>query len=84
MAENPTPVSEGTNAGNAGQPQSTETPQRPTAVRPRDEELDQRDRAKTGPRRPAGPPLAGDHPEPLPVAPMAPETTQEPTDPAES
>lgn len=52
------------------------------ATRPTDEELDMRDQMKSGPRRPAGPPLEGDHPEAVPTARLTDESMSDPTDPA--
>lgn len=53
-----------------------------TPTVPTDEELDLRDKSKTGPRRLAGPPLEGDQPEPAPLAALADEAIPDPTDPS--
>jgi hypothetical protein len=46
-----------------------------------DAELDARDRTKSGPRRQAGPPLAGDTPEPVPTRALTDAELNPPTDP---
>ena len=48
---------------------------------PSDEDLDLRDRMKSGPRRPAGPPLPGDTPEPAPTRSLPDAALPPPTDP---
>ena len=71
-----------TRSNNAGKPVTSD---RSRAARsgPTDEELDQRDRMKSGPRRPAGPPLAGDTPEPAPTRALPDDAVTPPTDPKE-
>ena len=54
---------ERTRSNDAGKPVTRDTTRAPRSG-PTDEELDRRDRMKSGPRRPAGPPLAGDTAEP--------------------
>lgn len=49
--------------------------------RPSPEDLDLRDRLKSGPRRQAGPPLGGDSPERPAMASLRGETVPDPTDP---
>lgn len=50
-------------------------------ARPSDEELDLRNRLKSGPRRQAGPPLTGDTPEPSRMRALRNEVIPEPTEP---
>ena len=50
---------------------------------PSDEELDLRNRLKSGPRRQAGPPLSGDMPERRAMKALREEVVPDPTDPEE-
>jgi hypothetical protein len=54
---------------------------RKAASAPSDEELDLRDRLKSGPRRPAGPPLVGDVTSRAAMQALRNEVVPEPTDP---
>ena len=69
-------------AGKAGKPTEGTGAVAANVAPPTDEELDMRDRMKTGPRRQAGPPLDGDNPEPMPAAQVAANSLPGPTDPA--
>lgn len=51
---------------------------------PSAKELDLRDRLKSGPRRPAGPPLVGDTPTQAAMDALSNEVVPEPTDPKKS
>lgn len=70
-------------AANAGRPTQATNQGLTGGEAPSDEELDRRDRMKSGPRRQAGPPLEGAGPEAAPVDALAGETLPAPTDPAE-
>lgn len=81
MATNPpAPRTERTRTATAGMPASGDRT-RGAAAGPSDDELDQRNRMKSGPRRPAGPPLAGDTPEPVPTRSLPERDLPPPTDP---
>ena len=69
-----------TKAKNAGKPVTTRTT-RAAAAKPSDEDLDLRDRLKSGPRRPAGPPLTGDTPTRTAMKALRDEVVPDPTDP---
>lgn len=76
------PRTERTRTKDAGVPVNSATgTTRSTASRPTDAELDARDRTKSGPRRQAGPPLAGDTPEPTPSRALTAAELNPPTDP---
>lgn len=87
MATRTTGPSEGsrterTRSKDAGAPvNSTTGTARGAASGPTDAELDARDRTKSGPRRQAGPPLAGDTPEPVPTRAVPDAQLTPPTDP---
>ncbi len=83
MPEPQEPRSVRTRTGAAGQPQTNANRPAANPRPPTDAELDERDRQKTGPRRQAGPPLEGDHPEPLPMQALAGAQTPDATDPVE-
>ena len=71
-----------TSTKNAGKPVTSGTGRAKTvAGAPSAEELDIRDRLKSGPRRPAGPPLVGDTLEKAAVKALRDEVVPEPTDP---
>lgn len=55
----------------------------PSGVQPTAAELDARDRIKSGPRRPAGPPLSGDVPTRSAIDALTGETLPAPTDPSQ-
>jgi len=74
------PRTERTKANNAGKPVSGDTT-RAARSGPSDAALDERDRMKSGPRRPAGPPLAGDTPEPALARELPSDALPPPTDP---
>lgn len=69
-----------TSANEAGKPVTSDRT-RAAAAGPSDEELDRRDKMKVGPRRPAGPPLEGDTPEPVPTRALPDTALTAPTDP---
>ena len=69
-----------TSANEAGKPVTSDRT-RAAASGPSDEELDRRDKMKVGPRRAAGPPLAGDTPEPVPTRELSNAAIAAPTDP---
>ena len=73
-------MSEKSHDANAGTPTKPKAPRTATAGaarpgRPTDAQLDERDWHKAGPRRPAGPPLAGDEPSPAAESHRPPPTT---------
>ncbi len=70
-----------TRSGEAGKPVSADVSRESGAAPPTEAELDQRDRMKSGPRRPAGPPLAGDTPEPEVTRSLPADALPPPTDP---
>jgi hypothetical protein len=74
-----------TTAKNAGKPVTSrrERAAAAAAAGPSDEELDLRNRLKSGPRRQAGPPLSGDMPERAPMRALREEVVPDPTDPKE-
>jgi hypothetical protein len=73
---------ERTRSKDAGAPVNSNTgTARGAASGPTDAELDARDRTKSGPRRQAGPPLAGDTPEPVPTRAVPDAQLTPPTDP---
>jgi hypothetical protein len=73
-----------TRANDAGKPVTNNGNRAAAAdAEPTDEELDRRDRMKTGPRRQAGPPLGGDTPEPAPLRELEDSQIMDPTDPEE-
>lgn len=72
---------ERTRPSEAGKPTDASNATRDARAGPTDEELDLRDRMKTGPRRPAGPPLPGDTPEPAPTRALPDDALPPPTDP---
>ena len=76
------PKTQRTQANDAGAPVTIER-SRAAPSGPSDEELDRRDRMKTGPRREAGPPLLGDTPEPVPTRALPDNAVLPPIDPAE-
>jgi hypothetical protein len=88
-AATPRPRRVRTRAFDAGEPQTPAGARQAAAAdavgqrRPTDEELDLRDQMKTGPRRLAGPPLEGDHPEAAPLAALDAVSLSEPTDPTD-
>jgi hypothetical protein len=67
---------------NAGKPKTSSTT-RAAGRAPTDEDLDLRDRLKSGPRRQGGPPLSGDHPDRESMRALRQEVIPEPTDPKE-
>jgi hypothetical protein len=69
-----------TRSNDAGKPVTSDRT-RAAHSGPTDEELDRRDRMKSGPRRPAGPPLAGDTPEAAPTRALPDGAVTPPTDP---
>ncbi|MFM2057412.1 MAG: hypothetical protein RLY71_1797 [Pseudomonadota bacterium] len=72
-------------AKRAGKPQGLEPGKkspRMAVTEPDSAHLDLRDRLKTGPRRPAGPPVAGDVPTHAAMEALRTETTPAPTDPS--
>ena len=74
-----------TTAKNAGKPVSSRRTRTAAAVAagPSDEDLDLRDRLKSGPRRQAGPPLSGDMPARTAMKALRDEVVPDPTDPDE-
>jgi hypothetical protein len=73
-----------TRANDAGKPVTDDrTRAAAPAAEPSDEDLDRRDRMKTGPRRQAGPRLGGDTPEPAPLRQLEDNEITDPTDPEE-
>jgi hypothetical protein len=72
-----------TGTKNAGKPVTSGTMQaeKTTAGTPSPEELDIRDRLKSGPRRQAGPPLGGDTLEKAAIKALRDEVVPEPTEP---
>ena len=73
-----------TTVGKAGRPVVPRAGARALAAamaRPSEEELDLRDRLKSGPRRQAGPPLAGDTPDRTSMAALSNEVIPAPTEP---
>lgn len=71
-----------TGTKSAGKPVTSETKRAETAAgTPSPEELDLRDRLKSGPRRPAGPPLGGDTLEKAAMKALRDEVVPEATDP---
>jgi hypothetical protein len=71
-----------TTTKNAGKPVTSGTARsRNVGTTPSSEDLDLRDRLKSGPRRPAGPPLAGDIMSRATMDAMRNEVVPEPTDP---
>lgn len=73
-----------TGAKSAGKPvtsSSSRSRVAAAAAGPSDEELDLRDRLKSGPRRQAGPPLSGDMPERAAMKALRDEVVPDPTDP---
>ena len=71
-----------TTTKNAGKPATAGTARsRKVASAPSHEDLDLRDRLKSGPRRPAGPPLAGDIMSRSAMDALRNEVVPEPTDP---
>ncbi|MBI5719260.1 MAG: hypothetical protein HZC37_16455 [Burkholderiales bacterium] len=71
----------GKNAGKPATGGGTARAARKTPSRPSAEELDLRDRLKSGPRRPAGPPLVGDIMSRSAMDALRNEVVPEPTDP---
>ena len=88
-AATPRPRRVRTRTFEAGEPKTEAVAGRAAAAaavgptRPTDEELDQRDQMKAGPRRLAGPPLEGDHPEATPLEALDVGSLTEPTDPTD-
>ena len=78
----PGPKTERTRSSEAGKPATVASNvSRSAGSVPTDAELDARDRMKSGPRRPAGPPLLGDTPEPVPTRALPDSALTPPTDP---
>jgi len=74
-----------TGAKSAGKPVDSSTSRaRAAASGPSPEDLDLRDRLKAGPRRPAGPPLAGDIMTRAAMDALRDEVVPKPTDPKEN
>jgi hypothetical protein len=80
-----TATSARTTAKSAGKPVTSRMERAAAAATagPSDEELDLRNRLKSGPRRQAGPPLSGDMPERRAVKALREEVVPDPTDPEE-
>jgi hypothetical protein len=75
-------TTERTGTKNAGKPVTSGTMRAETAAgTPSPEDLDIRDRLKSGPRRQAGPPLGGDTLEKAAIKALRDEVVPEPTDP---
>lgn len=82
-AKRSTTKSARTSGKSAGKPAvvSSERARRTAARTPTSEELDVRDRLKSGPRRPAGPPLVGDVSTRSAIEALRTEVVPEPTNP---
>ena len=79
-----TATSARTIAKSAGKPVTSRMERAAAATAgPSDEELDLRNRLKSGPRRQAGPPLSGDMPERRAMKALREEVVPDPTDPEE-
>jgi hypothetical protein len=70
-------------AKSAGKPVVSRRAAMAATAGPSDEELDLRNRLKSGPRRQAGPPLSGDMPERAAMRALREEVVPDPTDPKE-
>ena len=86
-AKGPTARTTVKSAGKPVQPSATPSAatraaaKRSASMRPTQAELDLRDRLKSGPRRPAGPPLTGDTPTQAAMDALRSEVVTAPTDP---